>query len=241
VVSIKRVALLQGRTDLWWFQREALEHLEAETDASIDLVIRTDLPSGKNPNPDATPFDAEVLAVDTVADADNRLAFPDDIVSRIAECDIAIHVAVGILTGGVLTAPTHGVLSYHHGDLRRYRGVISHFWNYLDGVETGGVTVQRLTEDLDAGEIIAETSVRLKDAVTWSEVESRKHNAGIPLLAEAIRNVEDPDIQPTVLDEDDLGRMYRSDDIGVNVILRYVARETAVGVKTRMQNVIYLL
>jgi methionyl-tRNA formyltransferase len=238
---IERVALLQGRPDLWWFQADALARLEAETDASVDLVVRTDLPEGRTPPADATRFDAPVVPADLVAVDDTRVAFPDHALARIGECDLAVHVGVGVLAGDVLSAPTHGVLSYHHGDLRRYRGVITHFWNYLDRVETGGVTVQRLTPDLDAGEIVAETSVRLDDAVTWSEVESRKHRAGVPLLAEAVRNVGDPDTQPTVLDESELGRMYGSGDITPAVLARYVATETRRTLATRYRKLRYLL
>lgn len=238
---IERVALLQGRPDLWWFQSDALARLEAETDASVDLVVRTDLPEGQTPSRDATRFDAEVVTADLISVGDDRVSLPDHVLARIAERDVAVHVGVGVLTGDVLSAPTHGVLSYHHGDLRRYRGVITHFWNYLDRVETGGVTVQRLTEELDAGEIVAETSVRLDDAVTWSEVESRKHRAGVPLLAEAVRNVEDPDTQPTVLDESELGRMYGSDDITPAVLARYVATETRRTLETRVAKLRYLL
>jgi methionyl-tRNA formyltransferase len=238
---IERVALLQGRPDLWWFQADALARLEAETDASVDLVVRTDLPEGRTPPADATRFDAPVVPADLVAVDDTRVAFPDHALARIGECDLAVHVGVGVLAGDVLSAPTHGVLSYHHGDLRRYRGVITHFWNYLDRVETGGVTVQRLTPDLDAGEIIAETSVRLDDAVTWSEVESRKHRAGVPLLAEAVRNIEAPDVRPVRLDQDELGQMYRSDDITAAVIMRYLVLETLEGIKSRIRKTRYLL
>jgi methionyl-tRNA formyltransferase len=119
--------------------------------------------------------------------------------------------------------------------------VVSHFWNYLDRVETGGVTVQRLTEELDAGEIVAETSVDLDDAVTWSEVESRKHRAGVSLLAEAVKNLEDPASEPTVLDGSELGPMYTSDDITPTVVAHYIVSETIATLKSRVGKTQYLL
>jgi hypothetical protein len=238
VPQVDRVCLLHGKPDLWWFEEAALERVDAGTDASIDLVIRTD-GADVAPDPKDYPFDAEVMAVDPVRVGD-RIDLPERALAPLRECDLAIQSEVGILTGAVLTAPTHGVVSYHHGDLRRYRGVIVHLWNYLDRVETGGVTVQRLTEELDAGEILAETSVRLGDAVTWSEVESRKHAAGVPLLAEAIRNIEDPTVEPTRLDDDDLGHMYRREDVTPTVVARYLALETALTIRSRGGKLRYL-
>lgn len=240
-MPVESVCLLLGRDSIRDWLADALRRMERETDATLDLVVRTD--TGGEP-PDAPldhPFEADTAYVDPIED-DGRVRIPDGTVDRIAaETDVAVQNGVGILTGRILTAPEYGVLSYHHGDVRRYRGVITHFWNYLNRDDEGGVTLLQLDESLDGGGIAAERTVDLSGAVTWSEVEHRKHRAGVPLLADAVRNFEAPGFTPTVLPESELGRVYYSADVTLPVIARYLLLETATAGYARYRKLRYLL
>lgn len=75
---------------------------------------------------------------------------------RIKEFNIDIILRFGfrILTGEILTLPRLGVWSYHHGDPSRYRGGPPAFWEVMLGWETTGTVLQRLTEELDQGNIL---------------------------------------------------------------------------------------
>lgn len=237
------VCLLLGRSVVWSWLRDAIETVERETDATVDLVVRTDtdgMPAAERLD---LPVDAtETYAAVEPADGGPAVRLPDATIDRIArETDVVFHNGVGILSGRILTAPDHGVLSYHHGDIRRYRGVLTHLWNYLHGDETGGVTVLRLTEELDAGGIVAYTEVDLANCLTWSEVETRKQLAGVPLLARAVENVTDTEFEPDVLTPDELGRVYRSSDVTLAVVARYLLRETFLTARKRFSNLRYLL
>lgn len=55
------------------------------------------------------------------------------------------------------------ILSYHHGDLRAFRGRPAGFYEILDGRESLGQVVQILSNQLDAGQVVAlaETKVHL--------------------------------------------------------------------------------
>jgi len=237
------VCLLLGRPVVWPWLRDAVGTVDRETDASIDLVVRTDTDGWPAAEQLDLPVDApETYAAVEPVDGGPVVRLPDATVDRIArETDVVIHNGVGILSGRILTEPEHGVLSYHHGDIRRYRGVLTHLWNYLNGDETGGVTVLRLTEELDAGGIAANTEVDLSNCLTWSEVETRKQLAGVPLLARAVENVTDPEFEPDVPDPDELGRMYRSSDVTLAVVARYLLRETFLTTRKRFFNLRYLL
>ncbi len=69
--------------------------------------------------------------------------------------DVLIRCGSGILRGDILSAARLGILSFHHADNRVNRGGPAGFWEvYLKSPETG-VTVQRLTEVLDGGEVLA--------------------------------------------------------------------------------------
>lgn len=132
---------------------------------------------------------------------------PDEVVQEVAtSADVAIRFGFGVLVGDVLTAPEHGVLSYHHGDLREYRGQPMGFWEFVHGCETAGVTLQRLNETLDGGEIVATEHVDIDDADRWGEVKSRLFEASEEMLTEGVRNVRDESFEPETPDE--LGDLY---------------------------------
>jgi len=247
--AVERVCLLVGRSSLPAWVEHALATVERETDATVSLVVRTDT-GGTAPAPaerldlpaETGAADAETVYAESVPAEDGPgVAVPEDVVERIAaETDVVFHNGVGILRGSVLTAPEHGVLSYHHGDVREYRGVVTHFWNYLHRDETGGVTVLQLTEDLDAGGVVAVREVSLAGCRTWRAVETRKQWAGEPLLAEAVESLSNPAFEPTVPDPDELGPVYRSSDVTPAVVGRYLLLETAKTLLARARKLRYL-
>lgn len=138
-------------------------------------------------------FDTSALAVQfsnpqPAEDFGNLL--PAKTVSALSEVDVAIRFGFGILKGDALTAPTHGVLSYHHGDLTKYRGPPSGFYEFIHHQSMAGVTVQRLSENIDAGAIAASAQVDISDANSLEEVHSKLFTASEPLLSESVQQIE---------------------------------------------------
>lgn len=84
----------------------------------------------------------------------DRLPEPDIAALRGYDLDVLLRFGFRILKGAVLGVPRHGVWSYHHGDPARFRGGPSCFWEIVQGERSVGVVLQRLTETLDAGEIL---------------------------------------------------------------------------------------
>jgi len=70
------------------------------------------------------------------------------------DLDVALRFGFRILTGGVLTIARYGVWSYHHGDNRVNRGSPAGFWETMSREPVIGSTLQVLTEQLDAGQVI---------------------------------------------------------------------------------------
>src|SRR5262249_26521280 len=60
----------------------------------------------------------------------------------------------GILRGGILQCARFGVLSFHHGDNCVNRGGPPGFWEVYHRWTRTGFVVQRLTEELDGGEVL---------------------------------------------------------------------------------------
>jgi len=146
---------------------------------------------------------------------------PEDVVDEIAaSADVVVRFGFGVLVGRALTATEHGVLSYHHGDLREYRGMPMGFWEYVHGRDTAGVTLQRLNETLDGGEIVASERVDIDDADRWGDVKTRLFEASEPMLARGVRNLRNESWEPTTPDE--LGDLYTTPK--GKPVLTYLAR-----------------
>jgi methionyl-tRNA formyltransferase len=133
---------------------------------------------------------------------------PADAVDRLREADVAIRFGFGFLVGDALTAPEMGVLSFHHGDFREYRGQPMGFWEYVHGRETAGVTLQRLNETLDGGEVVATREVPVGDAPTWGAVRRRLFAASEDLLAEGVQKLNADGFEPERVPDEELADLY---------------------------------
>jgi hypothetical protein len=131
---------------------------------------------------------------------------PADVVETARSVDVLFRFGFGFLKGDILDAPTHGTLSYHHGDFRRYRGRPPGFWEFIHDEETAGVTLQRLNETLDGGEIIVERQVQISGCDTWQEVKHRLYTVSKPMLAEGVRRLSEEDFNAKEVT--DLGPVY---------------------------------
>lgn len=156
--------------------------------------------------------DADVVRARPEPADDFGQRLPASVIDRIesADLDLLFRRGFGILKGDVLTTPTHGVLSYHHGDVREYRGRPPGVWEYANDERTAGITLQRLTPTLDGGEIVVEKTVDIDDCRTWEQVKDRLFDHSTDMLATACRRLEDPSFETTQLD--DLGPLYTCPD-----------------------------
>ncbi|WP_134670766.1 formyltransferase family protein [Halorussus marinus] len=133
--------------------------------------------------------DPEVVECDPEPASDFGNVLPPAGVDALDATDVAVRFAFGILKGDALDAPDRGVLSFHHGDLREYRGQPCGFWEFLNGEDAAGVTLQRLTETLDGGEMVAYEPVDIRDARTWPEVRRRLFDVSDDVLVSGIERV----------------------------------------------------
>lgn len=147
---------------------------------------------------------------------------PDGVLDRLDDVDVVVRFGFGMLRGRILELPRFGVLSYHPGDIREYRGQPGGFWEFLDGESEMGVTVQRLNETLDGGEIAAFERVDIGDAHTWQEIKRRAFRTAERMLVPAVETVTDPAQSPA--EPDRLGDLYRV-PTGWDVV-RYVVKNT---------------
>lgn len=150
---------------------------------------------------------------------------PDEVVDRVgSRVDVVVRLAFGILKGRILEEPTYGVLSYHIGDIREYRGVMgAGFWEFLDGEDEVGVTLQQLTETLDGGRIVALERVDIADAETWQETKRRMFATARSMLLTGVDSLSTPEFTPC--EPERLGEFYHV-PTGWAVV-RYLWKNTA--------------
>lgn len=200
-----------------WGVVSAARELFAADPEPLERTPVTDLPGGTT---------ADWVACEPITVDGWKSRLPESAVDRMAETDVAIRFGFGFLVGKALEAPQHGVLSFHHGDFREYRGQPMGFWEYVHGRETAGVTLQRINETLDGGEIVATAEVDITDAPTWGAVKCRLFEASEPMLAEGIQRLESSTTEPETLSADELGTLYTHPK--GRPVLTYL-RKTAVG------------
>ena len=83
--------------------------------------------------------------------------FPPEAIEAIQayDLDVIFRFGFNILKGDVLRTARYGIWSFHHGDNEFYRGGPPHFWELVEQSPVSGVILQVLTEQLDAGIVLA--------------------------------------------------------------------------------------
>jgi methionyl-tRNA formyltransferase len=120
--------------------------------------------------------------------------FSDEDVERLLalRLDVALRVGFRILRGRALQIASSGVWSFHHGDNAESRGGPSCFWEVLEGRESTGAVLQVLSEDLDAGQLLARVEVPTH-ALSVSQTKGRLYWRAVPALLAALDRLRSGD------------------------------------------------
>ena len=88
------------------------------------------------------------------------------------DLDVILRFGFRILRGRVLEAARYGVWSYHHGDNETNRGGPAGFWEVFNKEPVTGSILQRLSEDLDNGQVLYRS---YSSTDTYSVARNRAH------------------------------------------------------------------
>lgn len=188
----------------------AAQTLEILTNAGFPpslVVTNADKPVGRKHELAPTPVKTWALAhhipVWDSEDKDALLEYlqgksaPQDLPTNDGNWDAFIVVAYGhILSESLITLPLHGTLNIHYSLLPRWRGASPVEAAILAGDETTGVTIQQMVYALDAGDIIAQSSVELAGDETATELKEVLTVVGGELLAEILPEWLNQEITP---------------------------------------------
>jgi len=84
----------------------------------------------------------------------------------------------------ITTLPRYGCFNIHPSLLPRYRGPSPLFWQFYNGERDGGVTVHQVTENIDAGPIIAQQPMNLHAGLNHVQAQLRFATLGVDLFVE---------------------------------------------------------
>jgi folate-dependent phosphoribosylglycinamide formyltransferase PurN len=129
------------------------------------------------------------------------------------EPDVLFRAGFGIIREPLLSLAPYGMLSYHHGDMRKYRGQPPAFWELYHGETEMHVTVQRLSSKLDAGVIIKEMSIPIYPDDTWRSLAKRAYSVSNRLALEAIRAMKGPVPVGETLAREELGPVFTAPNL----------------------------
>jgi methionyl-tRNA formyltransferase len=104
--------------------------------------------------------------------------------------DILVVVAFRILPKVLFSMPQHGAINVHPSLLPKYRGPAPIHWTLLSGETVTGATTFRLSEDIDAGNILLQREVPIKEDDDYGSLHDRLAVVGAELLIETLDRLE---------------------------------------------------
>ncbi|NEW60684.1 hypothetical protein GSY74_05250, partial [Sulfurovum sp. bin170] len=112
----------------------------------------------------------------------------------------------GIIKEPLLTLTPNGILSYHHGDMSKYRGMPPVFWELYNGEKEVGITLQKLSVGLDSGLPIEVRSVSVDSGDTLHSLEKKVYKESEDMMYKALYKISDGTYIPKTLER--LGTVY---------------------------------
>lgn len=126
-----------------------------------------------------------------------RTLQPENIAEEVSKeemhCDFLVTVAYGqILPGTMLDIPTIAPINVHASLLPRWRGASPMQHALLAGDTETGVTIQKMSDIVDAGDILAQRITPIDERETLTSLHNRLAAMGAQLLTETLKNPLSP-------------------------------------------------
>jgi methionyl-tRNA formyltransferase len=185
------------------FAVPSLRALMDGPDDVVGVVCQPDKPAGRGQRLTAPPVKQAAIAmgIPVLQPAKVRtIEFLDQL--RAWKPDLIVVAAYGrILPNSILELPPLGCINVHASLLPKYRGAAPMQWAILNGDQRTGVTIMRVEEKMDAGNmlLVRETPVRSDD--TLASLHDRLAELGAAALTEAIELLRRGELEGIPQDE----------------------------------------
>jgi len=198
------------------FAVPTLRALLAGPDHVVGVICQPDKPAGRGQH--LTPPPVKQVAGDAGVPVfqPEKLRAPDAIATLTAWApDLIVVAAYGkILPKSILDLPPLGCINVHGSILPKYRGAAPIQWAILRGETRTGVTIMRMNERMDAGDILLTVETEIGPGETYGALQARLAELGAPVLCEAVARLHAGTLVGRPQREEDmtLAPMIKKDD-----------------------------
>lgn len=151
----------------------------------------------------------EFCSENGIAAIETKKPYSLDTIEIIKKFNLDLLILVGgygIIKEPLLKVTPLGVLSYHHGNMRKYRGMPPALWELYNNENEMGVTVQILSAGLDNGIPIEEKTIEIRKNDSLKKLQNRAYDQSVNMLYGALQKISNQDFKPQRLNN--FGKIY---------------------------------
>lgn len=159
----------------------------------VGVVSQPDKPKGRGKNLQPTPVKEAALKLGLPVYQPKRVREPEFVqVLKDLNPEVIVVVAFGqLIPKEILELTPYGCINVHASLLPKYRGAAPIQWAVIDGEQESGVTIMRMDEGLDTGDMISKAVVPLDAEETGGSLFDKLSQTGAKLLVETLPSLED--------------------------------------------------
>lgn len=181
---IKR-AVFMGTPDF------AVGILKALIDSKYEVVgvfSQPDRPKGRGGKRQMTPVKKTAVEAGIPVFQPARIRDPENFETlKELKPDVIVVAAFGqIIPKAILDLPPYGCINVHASLLPKYRGAAPIQWAVIRGEKESGVTIMRMSQGLDTGDMIRKEAVPLSEDETGGSLFDKLADVGAKLLVETL-------------------------------------------------------
>lgn len=167
------------------------------------VVTQPDKPKGRGGHMTCSPVKELAMehGIDVYTPVRIRNEEEIELVRRL-EFDVIVVAAFGqILPKEILDMPEYGCINVHSSLLPKYRGAAPIQWAVINGDKVSGVTIMKMDEGLDTGDILLQRKLELAQKETGGSLFDKLAQLGAQLLIETLTGLKEGTITPVKQNE----------------------------------------
>ena len=167
------------------------------------VITQPDKPKGRGGHMTCSPVKEKALEHGIAVYTPKRIRNEEEIeVIRGLDFDVIVVAAFGqILPKEILDMPKYGCINVHSSLLPKYRGAAPIQWAVINGDKVSGVTIMKMDEGLDTGDILMQRELELAPKETGGSLFDKLAALGADLLIETLKGLEAGSIVPVKQNE----------------------------------------
>jgi len=180
------------------FAVPTLERTVAAGHQVIAVYTQPDRPKGRGQKDAMPPVKEAALRLGLTVHQPERVRRPE-VVEQLREMAPEAIIVVGygqIIPKTILDIPPLGIFNVHASLLPRYRGAAPIQWAIANGEARTGVTIMRIDEGLDTGNILSQWETEIGPEENAVELGARLASAGADLLVRTLAELSSIQPQP---------------------------------------------